>query len=160
MKVKTDDLSTKIAKEVTRMLLPKVKRIVREEVEYNMNKILNEYSKGRKNLNSVVDFDEVVEQERPQKQQKTVSQEKSVNDIVLERKKLAREKLHSYYDSNDPFADMIANAEDPQEAERIKEEIQINNRKDRKKLSEATADELLDPLNLDFSENVNAMESR
>ena len=160
MKVKTDDLSTKIAKEVTRMLLPKVKRIVREEVEYNMNKILNEYSKGRKNLNSVVDFDEVVEQERPQKQQKPVSQEKSVNDIVLERKKLAREKLHSYYDSNDPFADMIANAEDPQEAERIKEEIQINNKKDRKKLSEATADELLDPLNLDFSENVSAMESR
>jgi hypothetical protein len=160
MKVKTDDLSTKIAKEVTRMLLPKVKRIVREEVEYNMNKILNEYSKGRKNLNSVVDFDEVVEQERPQKQQKTVSQEKSVNDIVLERKRLAREKLHSYYDSNDPFADMIANAEDPQEAERIKEEVQINSKKDRKKLSEATADELLDPLNLDFSENVNAMESR
>lgn len=160
MKVKTDDLSTKIAKEVTRMLLPKVKRIVREEVEYNMNKILNEYSKGRKNLNSVVDFNEVVEQERPQKQQKTVNQEKSVNDIVLERKKLAREKLHRYYDSNDPFADMIANAEDPQEAERIKEEIQINNKKDRKKLSEATADELLDPLNLDFSENVSAMESR
>jgi hypothetical protein len=160
MKVKTDDLSTKIAKEVTRMLLPKVKRIVREEVEYNMNKILNEYSKGRKNLNSVVDFNEVVEQERPQKQQNTASQEKSVNDIVLERKKLAREKLHGYYDSNDPFADMIANAEDPQELERIKEETQVNNKKDRKKLSEATADELLDPLNLDFSENVSAMESR
>jgi hypothetical protein len=160
MKVKTDDLSTKIAKEVTRMLLPKVKRIVREEVEYNMNKILNEYSKGRKNLNSVVDFNEVVEQERPQKQQNTASQEKSVNDIVLERKKLAREKLHGYYDSNDPFADMIANAEDPQELERIKEETQVNNKKNRKKLSEATADELLDPLNLDFSENVSAMESR
>jgi len=42
----------------------------------------------------------------------------------------------------------------------VKEETQVNNKKDRKKLSEATADELLDPLNLDFSENVSAMESR
>lgn len=160
MKVKTDDLSAKIAKEVTKMLLPRIKRIVREEVEYNMNKILVEYSKGNKNLNSVVDFDSLVEQEEPKVVSNEKNIDKSVNDIVLERKKQAREKLHSFYSSNDPFSEMIASAEDPQEINKIKESLASANRPQRKKLSEASGEELLDPLNLDFSENINAMESR
>ena len=57
---------------------------------------------------------------------------------------------------------MIMDADDPQEEKKIEEEIEYERAVTgpKKKLSEATIDDLVDPLNLDFGENIDAMERR
>lgn len=144
MKVNKEELAQSLAKEVAKLLIPKIKRVVREEVDYSFSKLLREHNRGGKNLNSVVDFGD---------EEKTSDASK----IVAERKREAREaasrKLQEYYQNNDdPYAEFIASAEDPEADRNIQEQIQMSQPK--KKLSEATESDLADPMALDFSEVV------
>lgn len=143
MKVNKEELAQSLAKEVAKLLIPKIKRVVREEVDYSFSKLLREHNRGGKNLNSVVDFGD---------------EERSgdASKIVAERKREAREaanrKLQEYYQNNsdDPYAEFIASAEDPEADRKIQEQIQMSQPK--KKLSEATEADLADPMNIDFGE--------
>jgi len=147
MKVNKEELAQSLAKEVAKLLIPKIKRVVREEVDYSFSKLLREHNRGGKNLNSVVDFGD---------EEKNTDATK----IVAERKKEAREavdrKLQEYYQNHqlhindDPYAQFIATAEDPEADRKMQEQIQMSQPK--KKLSEATEADLADPMNIDFGE--------
>ena len=146
MKINKEELAASLAKDISRMLLPKIKRVVREEVDYTFSKLLREYNNGSKNMNSVVDFKD------------DKGGRVDANQIVAERKREVREatqkRLEEYYkqNSDDPYAEFIAAAEDPEENAKIQEQIQLSQPK--KKLSEASQEDLADPMALDFSEVV------
>lgn len=146
MKINKEELAASLAKDISRMLLPKIKRVVREEVDYTFSKLLREYNNGSKNINSVVDFKD------------DKGGRVDANQIVAERKREVREatqkRLEEYYkqNSDDPYAEFIATAEDPEEDAKIQEQIQMSRPK--KKLSEASQEDLADPMALDFSEVV------
>ena len=150
MKINKEELAASLAKDISRMLLPKIKRVVREEVDYTFSKLLREYNSGSKNMNSVVDFKD------------DKGGRVDANQIVAERKKEAREavdrKLQEYYQNHqlhindDPYAQFIATAEDPETDRKMQEQIQMSQPK--KKLSEASQEDLADPMALDFSEVV------
>ena len=161
MKVSKDEFAQQIARDVAKFLLPRVRKMVREEIEYGIDKILKEQQSNSSWINENTGNEEQDRwEEEPNR--RPLTNNKSASQIVAERRNAQKQRLAQYYDNNDPFMGMIMDVEDPQEEEMVKEEMEYEKAitGPKKKLSEATADELADPLNLDFSENIDAMERR
>jgi hypothetical protein len=158
MKVSKDEFAQQIARDVAKLLLPRVRKMVREEIEYGVDKILKEQQNNPDWINE--GSNDVDWEEEPRRRPSTNG--KSASQIVAERRNAQKQRLAQYYDSNDPFMGMIMDADDPQEEKKIEEEIEYERAVTgpKKKLSEATIDDLVDPLNLDFGENIDAMERR
>ena len=151
MAIRTSELTKLIAdqvtKDVARKLVPKLRKVVREEFDRSMKDMIYEMVVNQqKPLKSVgeentVDF----ASERPQ----NTSAAKSLIAQRQASRNKAKEIIERSMGADDPFADLIMSAEDPQEELDLKEQqILSQPMKDIKDVSKS--DKTL-PENIDYS---------
>ena len=151
MSIKTSELTKLISESVTRdvakKLIPKLRRVVREEVERGMKDLLYEMVvkqglplRGNDTLQT--------EEERP----KNVSTAKT----FIAKRQASRAKAQQLIENNikddDPFADLILSAEDPQEELDIQQEQMLD--QPMKKSKDVSKGDATMPENIDFTEHM------
>lgn len=147
MKLDPEKFANMVAKDVAKMLLPRVRKIVREEVDYMKERILKEIQENAPsdfvNDNSVYEL-----QEQPVKKQKKTNQKA----VVAQRKNAVQSKVKQYFGENNPYGDLIANAGEEvleqQIAEQVREEAYASDEKI--PIEEASLEEMIDPAKMDF----------
>ena len=151
MAIRTSELTKLIAdqvtKDVARKLVPKLRKVVREEIDRSMKDMIYEMVVNQqKPLKSVVEENTVdFASERPQ----NTSAAKSLIAQRQASRNKAKEIIERSMGADDPFADLIMSAEDPQEELELKEQqILSQPMKDIKDVSKS--DRTL-PENIDYS---------
>ena len=151
MAIRTSELTKLIAdqvtKDVARKLVPKLRKVVREEIDRSMKDMIYEMVVNQqKPLKSVVEENTVdFASERPQ----NTSAAKSLIAQRQASRNKAKEIIERSMGVDDPFADLIMSAEDPQEELDLKEQqILSQPMKDIKDVSKS--DKTL-PENIDYS---------
>ena len=148
--LKMTDLSKVITeavkKSVSKMLLSRVRKIVREEIDRGMRQVMVEIIKSQNQTMT----------EQPQSFLSNTDQAKT---SIVQRQQKARERARAIVEKKggpiDPLMDMVINAEDPNEEKQIQEQRQLNrpmvSSKDVVPGGDAAG---LDPLNIDFSDRL------
>lgn len=151
MAIRTSELTKLIAEQVTKdvakKLIPKLRRVVREEIDRSMKDMIYEMvMKQQTPLQDVVRENTVeFAPERPQ----NASAAKSLIAQRQASRNKAKQILEKSMSNDDPFADLIMSAEDPQEELELKEQqIMSQPMKDIKDVGKA--DKTL-PENIDFT---------
>ena len=156
MAIKTSELtkliSESVTKDVAKKLIPKLRRVVREEVERGMKDLIYEMVvkqgvtlRGNDTVqNGTVD----TEEERPQ----NVSTAKTFIAKRQASRAKAKEILENTFSEDDPFADLILSAEDPQEDLDLKQEQMLN--QPMKKSKDVSKGDSTMPENIDFTEHM------
>lgn len=151
MAIRTSELTKLIAEQVTKdvakKLIPKLRRVVREEIDRSMKDMIYEMvMKQQIPLQDVVRENTVeFAEERP----KNASAAKSFIAQRQASRNKAQQILEKSMGNDDPFADLIMSAEDPQEELDLKEQqIMSQPMKDIKEVGKA--DKTL-PENIDYS---------
>ena len=152
MAIKTSELTKLIAEQVTKdvakKLIPKLRRVVREEIDRSMKYMIYEMvMKQHTPLQNVVEenvaqFDETVQPEN-------VSSAKSFIAQRQASRAKAQKVLESKFKDDDPFANLIMDAADPQEEENLKQEQMLAG--PMKKVTEVSKGDVTLPENIDFS---------
>lgn len=156
MAIKTSELtkliSESVTKDVAKKLIPKLRRVVREEVERGMKDLIYEMVvKQGVTLrgNDAVQNNTVhTEEERPQ----NVSTAKTFIAKRQASRAKAKEILENTFSEDDPFADLILSAEDPQEDLDLKQEQMLN--QPMKKSKDVSKGDSTMPENIDFTEHM------
>jgi len=145
MKIKFSDMSSMIAEEVIKVLAPRVRKIVREEVNKGIKTLIKEQKISQQMmLSSNVNLN-------------------NNNDNLTETKEAiakrahdkARSILEKNFSKNDPFADLIMSAQDPQEQQRIEEQAKLS--KPLVKASEVNKTNVVSADEMDFSEIISRL---
>ena len=148
--LKMTDLSKVITeavkKSVSKMLLSRVRKIVREEIDRGMKQVMVEIIKSQNQTMT----------EQPQSFLSNTDQAKT---SIVQRQQKARERARAIVEKKggpiDPLMDMVINAEDPNEEKQIQEQRQLNrpmvSSKDVVPGGDAAG---LDQLNIDFSDRL------
>ena len=135
MKIKFSDMSSMIAEEVISLIAPKIRKIVREEVNRGVKSLLKEQKKMEQlNLSN-----------------KTKNDFQDLSESKEHIAKRAHDKARSIL-AGDPFADLIMSAEDPMENKRIEEQVKL--KKPMTKVSDVSSRNVVSPDEMDFSEMV------
>ncbi len=144
--LKMTDLSKVITeavkKSVSKMLLSRVRKIVREEIDRGMRQVMVEVIKSQN-------------QPMTEQPQSFLSNTDQAKTSIVQRQQKARERARAIVEKKggpiDPLMDMVINAEDPNEEKQIQEQRQLNrpmvSSKDVVPGGDAAG---LDPLNIDF----------
>ena len=151
MSIKTSELTKLISESVTRdvakKLIPKLRRVVREEVERGMKDLLYEMVvkqglplRGNDTLQT--------EEERP----KNVSTAKTFIAKRQASRAKAQQLIENNFKDDDPFADLILSAEDPQEELNIQQEQMLD--QPMKKSKDVSKGDGTMPENIDFTEHM------
>ena len=151
MAIKTSELTKLISESVTRdvakKLIPKLRRVVREEVERGMKDLLYEMVvkqglplRGNDTLQT--------EEERP----KNVSTAKTFIAKRQASRAKAQQLIENNFKDDDPFADLILSAEDPQEELDIQQEQMLD--QPMKKSKDVSKGDATMPENIDFTEHM------
>ena len=151
MAIKTSELTKLISESVTRdvakKLIPKLRRVVREEVERSMKDLLYEMVvkqglplRGNDTLQT--------EEERP----KNVSTAKTFIAKRQASRAKAQQLIENNFKDDDPFADLILSAEDPQEELDIQQEQMLD--QPMKKSKDVSKGDGTMPENIDFTEHM------
>ena len=151
MAIKTSELTKLISESVTRdvakKLIPKLRRVVREEVERGMKDLLYEMVvkqglplRGNDTLQT--------EEERPQ----NVSSAKTFIAKRQASRAKAQQLIEKNFKDDDPFADLILSAEDPQEDLELKQEQLLD--QPMKKSKDVSKSDNIMPENIDFTEHM------
>ena len=156
MAIKTSELtkliSESVTKDVAKKLIPKLRRVVREEVERGMKDLIYEMVvKQGVTLrgNDAVQNNTVhTEEESPQ----NVSTAKTFIAKRQASRAKAKEILENTFSEDDPFADLILSAEDPQEDLDLKQEQMLN--QPMKKSKDVSKGDSTMPENIDFTEHM------
>ena len=156
MAIKTSELtkliSESVTKDVAKKLIPKLRRVVREEVERGMKDLIYEMVvKQGVTLrgNDAVQNNTVhTEEERPQ----NVSTAKTFIAKRQASRAKAKEILENTFSEDDPFADLILSAEDPQEDLDLKQEQMLN--QPMKKSKDVSKGDSTMPENIAFTEHI------
>jgi len=160
MAIKTSELTQMIAdqvmKDLSKKLIPKLRRIVREEIDRSIKDMLYEMVVKQqiplRNNNFIEDNTaQFNEEARPA----NVSSAK--NFIAQRQASRAKDKqmLESKFNSDDPMASLIMDVEDPQEELNIQQEhIMTAPMKD---ISEVSAGDVTMPENIDYSEHMDRL---
>ena len=135
-----------VKKSVSKMLLSRVRKIVREEIDRGMKQVMVEIIKSQNQTMT----------EQPQSFLSNTDQAKT---SIVQRQQKARERARAIVEKKggpiDPLMDMVINAEDPNEEKQIQEQRQLNrpmvSSKDVVPGGDAAG---LDPLNIDFSDRL------
>ena len=118
MKVNFSDMSNMIAQEVMKAMVPRIRKIVREEVGRGVRRVVREQKLMQENMeqSNSYNFDPSALHE-------------DVDNSGLAREELAkrahdksRKILEKKFTSDDPFAELIMNVEDPMEARNMQEQ--------------------------------------
>ena len=148
--LKMTDLSKVITeavkKSVSKMLLSRVRKIVREEIDRGMKQVMVEIIKSQNQTMT----------EQPQSFLSNTDQAKT---SIVQRQQKARERARAIVEKKggpiDPLMDMVINAEDPNEEKQIQEQRQLNRPMVSSKDVVPGGDTAgLDPLNIDFSDRL------
>ena len=152
MAIKTSELtklsSESVTRDVAKKLIPKLRRVVREEVDRGMKDLIYEMVvkqgmplRGNATL-------QTEEEASPQ----NVSSAKTFSAKRQASRAKAQQLIEKNFKDDDPFADLILNAEDPQEDLDIQQE-QILDQPMKKSKDVSKGDSTL-PENIDFSEHM------
>ena len=152
MAIKTSDLTKLIAEQVTKdvakKLIPKLRRVVREEIDRSMKDMIYEMvMKQQIPLQNVVE--ETVVQFDPPAQPQNVSTAKNYIAQRQASRAKAQQLLEDKFAVDDPFASLIMDAEDPQEEEEMKQEQMLAS--PMKKITEVSKGDMTMPENIDFT---------
>ena len=145
MKIKFSDMSSMIAEEVIKVLAPRVRKIVREEVNKGIKTLIKEQKINQQmmlsnNVNLNNHNDNLIE---------------SKEAIAQRAHDKARSILEKNFSKNDPFADLIMSAQDPQEQQRIEEQAKLS--KPLVKASEVNRTNIVAADEMDFSEMISRL---
>ena len=152
MAIKTSELTKLIAEQVTKdvakKLIPKLRRVVREEIDRSMKDMIYEMvMKQQIPLQNVVE--EKVAQFEVPSQPANVSEAKNYIAQRQASRAKAQQLLEDKFADDDPFASLIMNAEDPQEEEEMKQEQMLAG--PMKKITEVSKGDMTMPENIDFT---------
>ena len=148
--LKMTDLSKVITeavkKSVSKMLLSRVRKIVREEIDRGMRQVMVEVIKSQN-------------QPMTEQPQSFLSNTDQAKTSIVQRQQKARERARAIVEKKggpiDPLMDMVINAEDPNEEKQIQEQRQLNRPMVSSKDVVPGGDVAgLDPLNIDFSDRL------
>jgi hypothetical protein len=151
MAIKTSELTKLIAEQVTKdvakKLIPKLRRVVREEIDRSMKDMIYEMvMKNQMPLKSVDDEQTLqFEETRPT----NVSDAKNFIAQRQSARTKAQQILEKKFQADDPFASLIMGAEDPQEEEDMKQERILAG--PMKKVTEVSKGDVTMPENIDFT---------
>ena len=151
MAIRTSELTKLIAEQVTKdvakKLIPKLRRVVREEIDRSMKDMIYEMVvKQQTPLQDVVRENTVeFTQERPQN---TSAAKTFIAQRQASRSK-AQQLLEKNFKNDDPYADLIMSAEDPQEAMDLKEQQILN--QPMKNIRDVSRNDNTLPENIDYS---------
>ena len=152
MAIKTSELTRLIAEQVTKdvakKLIPKLRRVVREEIDRSMKDMIYEMvMKQQIPLQNVVE-ENVVQFDPPAQPQNVSTAKNYIAQRQASRAK-AQQLLEDKFAVYDPFASLIMNAEDPQEEEEMKQEQMLAS--PMKKITEVSKGDMTMPENIDFT---------
>ena len=152
MAIKTSELTQLIAEQVTKdvakKLIPKLRRVVREEIDRSMKDMIYEMvMKQQIPLQNVVE-ENVVQFDPPAQPQNVSTAKNYIAQRQASRAK-AQQLLEDKFADDDPFASLIMNAEDPQEEEEMKQEQMLAS--PMKKITEVSKGDMTMPENIDFT---------
>ena len=152
MAIKTSELTKLIAEQVTKdvakKLIPKLRRVVREEIDRSMKDMIYEMvMKQQTPLQNVVE-ENVAQFEAPSQPQNVSSAKNYIAQRQASRAK-AQQLLEDKFAVDDPFASLIMDAEDPQEEEEMKQEQMLAS--PMKKITEVSKGDMTMPENIDFT---------
>jgi len=157
MAIKTSELTQMIAdqvtKDVAKKLIPKLRRIVREEIDRSIKDMLYEMVVKQqtplRNNNFIEDntaqFNEETQPENVSSAKNFIAQRqasRAKSQQILERK----------FKSDDPMASLIMDAEDPQEELNIQQEQLMTS--PMKKVADVNAGDKTMPENIDYSQHM------
>lgn len=142
MKIKFSDMSSMIAEEVIKVLAPRVRKIVREEVNKGIKTLIKEQKISQQMMlsNNV----------KPNNNSDNLTETKEA--IAKRAHDKARDILEKQFSNDDPFAELIMSAEDPQQQQKIQEQIKLS--KPLTKVSDVDKNNVVAADLMDFSEMV------
>ena len=154
MAIKTSELTKLISDSINRdvalahkKLIPKIRRVVREEVERGIKDLIYEMVvkqglplRGNDTLQT--------EEERPE----NVSSAKTFIAKRQASRAKAQQLIEKNFKDDDPFADLILSAEDPQEDLELKQEQLLD--QPMKKSKDVSKSDNIMPENIDFTEHM------
>jgi hypothetical protein len=152
MAIRTSELTKLIAEQVTKdvakKLIPKLRRVVREEIDRSMKDMIYEMV-----MKQQTPLQNVVEENVPQISAPSQPQNVSTAKNYIAQRQASRAKakniLEDKFAENDPFANLIMDAEDPQEEEQLKQEQILAG--PMKKVTEVSKGDMTMPENIDFT---------
>jgi len=152
MAIKTSELTKLISEAVTRdvakKLIPKLRRVVREEVDRGMKDLIYEMVVKQGMPLRGNDTLQTEEEDRPQ----NVSSAKTFIAKRQASRAKAQQLIEKNFKEDDPFADLILNAEDPQEDLEVQQEQIID--QPMKKSKDVSKGDNTMPENIDFTEHM------
>ena len=154
MAIKTSELtqliSDQVTKDVAKKLIPKLRRVVREEIDRSMKDMLYELViKQQMPLRNNNVVDDNIAQFNETAQPENVSSAKSFIAQRQASRAKTQQMLEGKFKDNDPFASLIMDAEDPQQEEDLKQEQILAG--PMKKIMDVSKDDVTMPENIDFS---------
>jgi len=152
MAIRTSELTKLIAEQVTKdvakKLIPKLRRVVREEIDRSMKDMIYEMvMKQQTPLQNDVVRENTVEF-APEQPANVTSAKTFIAQRQASRSK-AQQLIEKNFKNDDPFADLIMNAEDPQEALDLKEQQILN--QPMKDIKDVDKHDKTLPENIDYS---------
>ena len=157
MAIKTSELTQMIAeqvtKEISKKLVPKLRRIVREEIDRSIKDMLYEMVVKQQTPLRNNNF---IEDNTAQFNEETQPENVSAAKNFIAQRQASRAKtqqiLGSKFKSDDPMASLIMDVEDPQEELNIQQEhIMAAPMKD---ISEVSSGDMTMPENIDYSQHM------
>ena len=160
MAIKTSELTQMIAdqvtKDVAKKLIPKLRRIVREEIDRSIKDMLYEMVVRQqaplRNNNFIEDNTVPTLQFNEETQPENVS---SAKNFIAQRqasRAKSQQMLESKFKSDDPMAGLIMDVEDPQEDFNIQQEQLMT--APMKDISEVSNGDMTMPENIDYSKHM------
>ena len=154
MAIKTSELTQLIAEQVTKdvakKLIPKLRRVVREEIDRSMKDMIYEMVMKQqvplRNNNvedNIAQFDEAAGPEN-------ISSAKNFIAKRQASRAKAQHIIESKFKEGDPFANLIMDVEDPQEQLDFQQEQLMN--KPMTKITEVDKNDVIMPEHIDYSE--------
>ena len=140
----TESIISGVSKSIAKILLPRVRKMIREEMDRGMKDVMLEVIRSQRTT-------QVVESAPAQP-----ASIKNAKETIAQRpsssKQRARKIIERNGQSNDPLLDMIINAEDPQEQQHIKLQEQMEEPMVSSKSVEKG--DVIMPENIDFNDRL------
>ena len=162
MAIKTSELTQMIAEQVTKdiskKLVPKLRRIVREEIDRSIKDML--YEMVVKQQTSLRNNDVIEDNTTQFNEESQPANISSAKNFIAQRqasKAKAQQILESKLSSDNPYSSLIMDAEDPQEELEIQQEHIMS--APMKDVGEVTAGDVTMPENIDYTEHMNRLVS-
>ena len=155
MAIRTSELtqliSEQVTKDIAKKLIPKLRRVIREEIDRSMKDMLYELVvKQQMPLRNNNVVEDNIAQFNETAQPENIS---SAKNFIAQRqasRAKAQHLIENKFKEGDPFASLIMNVEDPQEQLDLQQEQLMN--KPMTKIAEVDKSDVIMPEHIDYSE--------